>query len=397
MSESTKEVTIRKSGLAAENDYEFHKLCYEREGFLSCVMVEEKEEIHVTYDIGGRRPLEQIRQEKRNVQLVALMDIHKLEALRALYQFSLTPANLYYDRHQSISVMERDVYVRGNTPEAGGFLVEYKAVIGYVLQSKYSYEDYLNGGMDLLKKHKFLQRIHGCATVAEIEQCLLEEHDRFLAEVKATKIEVPKKRYRGQSAGLFIAVVCLILTTGFGGYCAYWILPYQASVMQADAAYLESNYIEVVDALKNLDIARLEKHQKYMLAESYIRSENLTEEQRGNVLSAVAVNGDVKVMNYWIHIGRLEPEKAADIALQLSDNQMLLYAYLKEKYLVEIDSSMTGEEKREKLTELEGKITELSKEYEAENEAEIPMEEMPETKLQSQTQAETLENTDEEV
>ncbi len=60
--------------------------------------------------------------------------------------------------------------------------------------------------------------------------------------------------------------------------------------------------------------------------------------------------------------------EAENIAMQRSDDELLLYAYMLDKDLTQTDTVMTGEEKAAKLADLEEKIANLAKQYEAEEE-----------------------------
>ena len=65
-------------------------------------------------------------------------------------------------------------------------------------------------------------------------------------------------------------------------------------------------------------------------------------------------------MEYWIHLGRLETGEAQSIAMQLSDDQLLLYAYIQELDLVSGDLELEATEKVNKISDLEGKIKTLA-------------------------------------
>lgn len=54
--------------------------------------------------------------------------------------------------------------------------------------------------------------------------------------------------------------------------------------------------------------------------------------------------------------------------MQKSDDELLLYAYMTEKAILEKNTEISGEEKAARLSELEKKIEELSKQYETEDE-----------------------------
>lgn len=49
--------------------------------------------------------------------------------------------------------------------------------------------------------------------------------------------------------------------------------------------------------------------------------------QKKNTISALSLETNEKVLDYWIALGRLQTEEAENIAQQVSDNDLLLYAY----------------------------------------------------------------------
>ena len=55
---------------------------------------------------------------------------------------------------------------------------------------------------------------------------------------------------------------------------------------------------------------------------------------------------------------------ASDIAMQLSDNQLLIYSYMKKREQIETDSSLSGEERQRQLDEIESLIDPLVSQYE---------------------------------
>ena len=54
--------------------------------------------------------------------------------------------------------------------------------------------------------------------------------------------------------------------------------------------------------------------------------------------------------------------------MQLSDDEMLLYAYMKEQNQIEINTTMSGEDKKAALAVLEEKIKKLSEQYQKQEE-----------------------------
>lgn len=78
--------TIRKSWLNASGEFAFRKLARHQEGFLDCSLEEEKESLSVAYEVGNRLPWADIRREKRELMISALIDVGKQEYQRWLYQ-----------------------------------------------------------------------------------------------------------------------------------------------------------------------------------------------------------------------------------------------------------------------------------------------------------------------
>lgn len=364
--EAIKKITTRKSGMAAAGIYDYKKIMYPRNEFLDCEIQEEREEIITTYQVKHLFSMTEVRREKWEVRIAVLLDALNLHKCRESFDFSLSPDNLYYDMHQRIYVMERDVYARGVVFESEDFLKQMKALIGYTMQGRFAYEDYLEGGEKLLKKTNFLKQFYQISELDEIEELLLAEYQDIVEETAKKKILVNKSLYQKNAVYFSLMTMAFLMTCGLLLYHYLWIMPYNQSVMKADNAYMEADYVKTIDALETIDVDRMDIHQKYMLAVSYIKGEDLTDLQKNNILPVLSLKGTEKQIEYWIHMGRLHVAEAENIALQLSDDQLLLYVYLKEKLLIENNMDLTGEEKISALSAIESKIEPLAEKYKVE-------------------------------
>ena len=209
-----------------------------------------------------------------------------------------------------------------------------------------------------------MEKIAKQETLEGIIGCLREEYERLVEENATTKITINKRKYRRNKIFLVLTSVLMVVFAGLWGYEMLWEKPYQDAVIEANKSYLKINYSGVVEAFRDTDTSRFSVYDKYILAHSYVQSENLTEEQKKNITSALSLETNEKVLDYWIALGRLEITEAENIAQQVSDNDLLLYAYLKEKNMLEADTSVSGEEKASRLDELSNKIEQLSNIYE---------------------------------
>lgn len=353
---------IRKSELHAEGLYDYKRLEYPREGFLACKIEERDETLEFTYEIEGYYPFSEIRNADRRERFRILLDVAKLERLREEYAFSMNPENLYFDENYRVFVRERDIEVF-EEEEKTDFLQEYKSLAGYSLQKRYDYADYLEGGMGLLSKNQLLKKLATVETTGEAVNLFQEEYRKATEEQREKKQLVNRSAYR--SSRIYIAVSFLLLCAGAAGilYDRLYERPELQAKLQAETDFVKGDYIRVIDDLEKLSLKRLSYDQKYILSVAYVNTENLTAEQKSNILEQLPINGEEKLMDYWIQIGRLNPLEAENIAMQRADDELLLYAYLLEKKLTEADTEITGEEKSEKLKELEGKIKELAENY----------------------------------
>lgn len=351
---------VRKANISAQNEYDWGNLIFPEREFLNSTYEEEKEELVFTFQTQGYQSFEFIKKERREVAIINLIDCAKLMEICRNYKITLEPENLYYNIHNQVFVMCRDIYGKGENFEQEEFLKQYRALIGFTLQDKYTYENYYNGGVELLHKDKFLEQIANADTVEEIVKYLSVEYERLLKEYQQSKIEVDKNKYKRNKVALGTTAILLILSLALSGYEFFWIKPYEKAVIEANKDYLKINYSGVVDAFEKTDISRLSIYDKYILAYSYIQGENLTEEQKKNIISALSLDTNEKVLDYWINLGKLEVSEAENIAQQVSDNDLLLYAYLKEKNMLETDTEISGKEKESRLEELNTKIEKLS-------------------------------------
>lgn len=355
--------TIRKSGLTASNEFEFKKLVRQQERFLNCSMEEEKESLVITYEIQNLLPWTEIRHEKKELMISALIDAGKLEQTAKIYHFTLAPENLYYDIQGRAYVKTRDVYGADGKYSQEEFLQEYKSLIGCTLVKKYKFEDYDKGGQDLLAEDKFLSGILECTDVGQILDELHKEYFHYRKLHEERFVEVSRARNRRNK--IVMGIACVLTAAGAVslGWQFLWERPYKEAVIAANEAYLQSDYNGTVEAMRSVEVERMNVYQKYILAYSCVRCESFSDENMRNILNTISLNGDEKIMDYWIYINRLDTEKAADIAMQVSSNQLLFYAYLKEKVVIENDASLSGQEKNERLSGIESKLKPLEEEF----------------------------------
>ena len=360
-------IVVKKSSMVVREG-EYSRLSEKQDGFLACDIEEMEEELQFTYNARHVKPLSELRKDDKLKQMVVLGNIKDVRALRSQYSFSMDPNNLYYDMKGNVYVMHKDIVSKDYSGKQEHFIEEYKSLIGYVMQRRYGYEDYLEGGQALLRKDKFLNKIYEAETVDDLLVILETQYDNIVEDRNIRYIEVKRATHKNRS--IYIVLSSLMITILLGGlfYLYFYKIEEQSNMLEVYGDYLVEDYVALIDASQTIRIENLDSRQKYVLAVAYVKSEDLTAEQKDNILTLLLPEGDEQILEYWIALGRGNVEEAENISMQRSDNELLLYAYLKEKQQLEENTELTGTQKNEAITELQNKIDSLAEQYSVEEE-----------------------------
>ena len=354
---------IQKSEISAKTVYDFKRLEENHHLFLPCKIEEEKETICMSFDLRGMQEFEKLKEEDILKKLEVLLRVSDLEGLYQNYEFSLEPKNLYYDILGRVKVKRRDIISSFGKNRMKSFLRQYQALTGYILDGSRPYEDYLYGGMEILKAQEKIMGFFEPETVQEEKKILSEYYLSLLEEEKNHIKKVRIQKYKRLVRYRAVSMVLLVLLTIAVVYSFAWYIPRQERLREAQDAYIRKDYIAMIDALKRFEIDDLDHAGKYMLAVAYIQGQavdTFSAKDKENILSKVTYQSNENVLDYWIHLGRLEVNEAENLAMKLSDDQLLLYAYMHELRQVEESEELSGEDKSSRKQELLKAIEELA-------------------------------------
>ena len=68
----------------------------------------------------------------------------------------------------------------------------------------------------------------------------------------------------------------MVVLFGAVVYGYFWHIPRQDKIVEANDAYLQKDYIRVIDSLKDFEIGQMERAQKYILATAIYKGSRLT-------------------------------------------------------------------------------------------------------------------------
>lgn len=354
--EATLQRNVRNSEMAVAKDKRAF-LTYPAGGLVPCKLEETEESVNFVFDTEGMEAAEKIVDKPKWEQLRFLVNCADLDSLNLEYDFSLSLDNLLTDINLMPQILIRDAKRHG-TPD---FLDRYKALVGSILQGKYKYEDYLNGGQDLYTKDEFLSGLVELESVEAVKKQLFAEYQLLIQEMNETLKLVPKRKVLISKIAIPVLAVALLGVSIFGGIMLFRDIPFRNSVITANTAYIHGDHISVQTSLRSYDITALSSDIKYILARSYVSTEALADTQRENILLGLTRMTDTILFDYWILLGRLEFIEAIDIAQRLGDDELLLFAYLKYEVFVRQDMTRPGEERMALLSYIEQHITRLNR------------------------------------
>lgn len=239
------------------------------------------------------------------------------------------------------------------------FLMTYKALIVSILRPKLDFELLVNGIAAI--SDSLVQDIVACESYDDVIKYIHEAYDKAYQEEKKKKIAVSKLTWRILSIGIGIFSVAAITLGVVAAYYHFWSNPIQKATINAQSHFINKQYDSVSDDLQGVAVNRLSKEAKFVLASSYVRLDNLSEEQKSSVLNTITPSSEDNLLDYWIYLGKGDYKKSLDLAQNIGDDQLTLHAYTNLYEQTREDKNMNGAEKQKKLGEYRKEIEELSK------------------------------------
>lgn len=364
--ENYMEEVVKKSSMAAEDSFDYMKLVTDEPGLIPCTFSESLEEVIFTYNLTGLRSLKEMDKEAEEKKWQFLVNFARLYKVYEQYRINLDEKNIFYDENMMPYVKTRDLYGREHKAEPGEFLYVYQCIAGGLLSKKYRVSQVLESGLEILKKDKKVQKLIQADDMEKFIEVLKRNRDEYHAWKEQKIREVSRKAYTVWKVIAVTMVLVGLVTGGFSIYFGAFAIPQQKALVMANERYIQKDYVGCIDSVKNMETLDMDVHTKYILAVSYASTESFKQEEISNIVSRLSINSNEKELEYWISLGRLDVKQAENLALALSDDKLLIYAYMKEIDLLENESNIDGEEKKSRLDTLNNEIKTLGEKYNTE-------------------------------
>lgn len=355
-------VEIKKSACHAETQYDFDLLMRENP-LLVPLYIESQENAYLyTYTIHEQENLAENKHMDILDTYKVLLNALQLYAIYQQMNIHLQLENLYVDTTLKVQVAYRDVYTREDIIDESIFIKEYLSLVGALLQKRYTYQDFMNSGIELLQKNKTTAVYANLKTIEEIKEVLLEQYKKEKNDRETNKIIVKRKTYKRNRWGLRIALVLLILLSVGSGYLYAYENQHYHAINRSYESYIATDYIKTIDILQDVAISRMDVTTKYILSVAYVKTDGLSESQKEKILANVTLSSNEKVLDFWVYLAQENYDQSIDVAKQLDNKEYLIYGYMKKKDAIEKDSSLSGEEREKSINEIDTKLTKFKDE-----------------------------------
>ncbi|MDO4304187.1 MAG: type VII secretion protein EssB/YukC, partial [Bacillota bacterium] len=349
--------------LKADNIFDYEYLMREEVGLIPCQIEEDGEDVIFKLEMEGMRSVSELKQEDMEYRFRFLQNFFLLKNTWQKYDLPMDEENIFFDYNFMPCVAVRDVKKSEGSCEDTDFFEIYQALAAGILCRKYTYSQIRESGPEIIRKDKAAVFVLSCETTEELHDCISEKAEEMYLVNKNEKVRLDKKGYQLKIRLLSGALALLALLLLYTGYQTFCVLPRDKAVIQASRAYTVQNYVDCIDKLKRIKPEQMDTYTKYILAVSYARSEALEKVELQNVLDRLSIYSNEIELEYWIAIGRADYALAENYAKALSDDKLLVYAYMKELNYLEGNVNMDGEEKQSRMNELSNAITEIGKKY----------------------------------
>lgn len=245
--------------------------------------------------------------------------------------------------------------------------VELKTTLLVLLDGEYRFVEYMNftDTMKLSARAKKLLETNTMEALLSCVEAWIHEEEERAKQVHM----VPKKKWRLQKSVFFAVAGLLVPTIIFTIYVLFFLHPRHDAFIASNEAYINGNPSEVITALEPYNPSQMPRVVQYQLAQSYIANEDLNMDQTANIQNTVALQTEALYFDFWITVGRGDYEEANEIARQLQDGELEMYANLKWRDAVRQNTSLSGDDREELLNDIQADIDRYMQEQE-EREAE---------------------------
>jgi len=269
------------------------------------------------------------------------------------------------------------------------FLKAYKCIAIATFSSEFQFEDLMKGALTRATSTSYEKAVQQTETIEALQALLFEYYEKEKKKTLKQFQKVSKNKFKGfKIATLSLSIVSIILLS-LVLYAFSSKIPTEELYNEANASFINENYVDVKEQLKDQKLEQLPKSIKKMYAISSVKTSGLTEEQKTNSINSIATISDDRLLSYWINIARNNFSESLKLAHSLDVNDLTKYSLILYQNQLKKNTTMDQEKKDGKLKEIESELKEIQdKEEEAKMEAQSETQKAMEEKQKQEQIAE---------
>ncbi len=340
-------------------------LLTETQDYFVPAQVEEEEDTYTfLYSVErGDNHWKDLQALNRADKLRLLCNLARLQKfLSTRITYFLHPDNLVWDDNLMPSVIHRGI--RDSVPpfdvDEATFFQQYKCLAVAMFSKKFNFDELYSGSIHNANDTDFEKQIAGTENLEALIAVLEANYIKEKAETDKNMQMVPRKKFRlfKQLSISMIAVAVILLIPLI--YLFFNRLPEQNHLLQAHTYFLTNDYGNVISELETNEPKDLPYSAKYILAYSYIQTENkmLSSEQKEVIMKNISMKSDENYLLYWVYNGRGDFTESMDLAMYVDDPTLILYGLLQQIEAAKNDPDLSGSEREEKIQKYEEQLAE---------------------------------------
>lgn len=365
-------LSIPQSETSLRTEQELMLLNQDTSYFLHSDVKVAGENIEFQYSIEGFKSFSSIKQLERAEQLRLLHNVGRFSKLiDGRSTIVLHPDNLVFD----INLMPFIIYrgIKDVLPplknDQDTFIKAYKCLAISTFSNEFQFIDLMNGALTRANTTTFEIAVQNTENIEQLEALLMEYYKKEYQKSAKKFQKVEKNKFKGfKIATLSLSIVCIILLS-LVLYAFSSKIPIEELYNEANASYINENYLDVKELLKDQELDQLPKSIKKIYAISSVKTTGLFEMQKTNAINSISTISDDRILNYWIKIARNDFSGSLKLAQSLDVNDLKKYSLNLYLNQLKKNTTMEQEKKNAKLEEIENELKEIEDEENAAKEA----------------------------
>lgn len=361
-----RKISLPKSQMQLDYSEQLDVITHQAEHLVPLVIEEEEDAYQFTFRIDPvLMTWERLKKQDKKNQLRALCNMARLHRFSSRITIFLHPNNIVFDENLIPKVIFRGIrgLVVPKEMNELDLLKQYKCFTIALFSKDYTFDALYNGALDKVEQ-QFERKVKDQESMEDLQQLLYDAYRKESEQMKKKMKLVPIKQFRlFKQLSIWVSAAA-VLILGLLIYAVFIKIPYEEKQLEATHEFLEEDYGQVIQVLKDENIDKLPFASKYILAYSYVQVEQLSDDEKAAIMKNISLKSDTAYLKYWIFNGLGDFDESIDLAKYMDDPQLIMYSLIQRIDQVKNDPDIDGEEREDEINRLHDQLEKYTEEYE---------------------------------